>query len=182
MRRLDLFLVVFITALMSGLPARAQDKCRWEALPTQARSRVSKKFPEWRIKLLSDLEAYDKGLWLKEHPKECPGIAVGHFEDPSHIAYGLLLIPKSASRTGYKIVVLTKSGALEGYSLKILDQDSGDDSGLVISKVPPGRYTGFDTAQSVRLKLDGIETDWLEKSSTLFYWRNGRYLSLPTSD
>ena len=55
-------------------------------------------------------------------------------------------------------------------------------SGLVISKVPPGRYPGFDTTQAVRLKLDGLEAEWLEKSSVLYYWRNGKYRTLQTSD
>jgi hypothetical protein len=69
---------------------------------------VNKKFPGWRVKATSDLEAYDKELWVKEHPKECPGIAVGHFEDPNQVAYGILLVPNSAAAVGYKLVVLAK--------------------------------------------------------------------------
>jgi hypothetical protein len=182
MRRLNLILTIFIVVLTSGLSAQAQSGCADVVLPPQARLQVNKKLFEWRIKLLSDLEAYDKELWLKEHPKECPGIAVGHFEDLSQMAYGLLLIPKSTAGIGCKIVVLAKSEAEDSYSLRILDQESGDDSGLVISKVPPGRYTGFDTTQAVRLNLDGLEAEWLEKSSVLYFWRNGKYQTLATSD
>jgi hypothetical protein len=64
----------------------------------------------------------------------------------------------------------------------MLDEDRGSDSGLVISKVSPGRYTGFDTTQSVRLSVDGLEAEWLEKSSVLYHWQNGKYQTLQTSD
>jgi len=64
----------------------------------------------------------------------------------------------------------------------MLDQDPGSDASLVISRVPPGKHTGFDTTQSVRLRLDGLEAEWLEKSSVLYYWRDGKYRSLQTSD
>jgi len=75
----------------------------------------NQKFPEWRIKATSDLEGYDKALWLKEHPRECPGIAFGHFENPRQIAFGLLLVPKSAAAVGFKLVVLVKSESEENY-------------------------------------------------------------------
>jgi hypothetical protein len=181
MRRLKLLLTIFIV-LTTGLSAQAQNTCSDAVLPPQARSLVKQRLPGWRIKLPSDLEAYDKKLWLKEHPKECPGIAVGHFEDSRRIAYGLLLIPKSAAAVGYKIVVLAKSESADDYRVRVLDEDRGSDSGLVISRVPPGRYPGFDTTQSVQLKLDGIEAERIEKSSVLYFWRNGTYRTLQTSD
>jgi len=143
---------------------------------------VSEKFPGWRVKAVSDLEGYDRELWLKEHPKECPGIAVGHFEDPSQAAYALLLLPKSAVPGGYKLLVVAKAAGGDKYVVRVLDEEQGSDAGLVISKVPPGKQTGFDTTQSVRLKLDGFEAEWLEKSSVLYYWRNGKYQTLETSD
>jgi len=182
MQFLKPFLTILIVALACGLPAQAQSRCDGETLPAEARLLLKKRLPGWRIKLPSDLEAYDKELWAKEHPKECPGMAVGHFEDASQVAYGLLLIPKSAAGAGYRIVVLAKSEAADGYSLRILDHESGDDSGLVISRVPPGTYPGFDTTQSARLKLDGLEAEWIEKSSVLYFWQNGKYRTLQTSD
>jgi hypothetical protein len=182
MRRPDLLIAIAIVALATGLSLQAQSTCGDAALPAQARLLIKKRFPGWRIKLPSDLVDFDKRAWTQEHPKGCPGIAVGHFEDGSQVAYGLLLIPKLAPAVGSKIVVVGQSEAAGDYSLRILAQDPGSDSGLVISRVKPGRYPGFDTTQSVRLKLDGLEVEWIEKSSVLYYWRNGEYRTLQTSD
>ncbi len=167
-----------------GLSAQSQNRCRIENLPVQAQGLI-RTFPGWRIKLVSDLESYDKQLWEKAHPKECPGLAIGHFQTADQTAYALLLIPNKGVNDGFKILVLTKSEKADIYSLKVLDhaeQQPGSSSGLVISKVPPGKYSGFDMTQSVTLKTDGIEAEWLEQSSILYYWKNGRYRKLQTSD
>lgn len=184
MRRLNLLLTVFIMAPAIALSARAQDKCGEKALPPQVRLLIHKRFPGWRTKLPSDLDDFDKRDWDQYHPKECPGIARGHFEAPDITGYGLLLIPMTAPENGSKIVILGKAANTDGYSIKIIvhDEEPGASSGLVISKVSPGRYKGFDTRQSVRLKLDGIEAEWIEKSSVLYFWRNGKYRTLQTSD
>lgn len=178
-------LVFVVLAFGTHLAAQTQNVCEADALPPEAKSFVSKTFPGWRLKLTSDLVAYDQELWAKEHPKECPGIAVGHFEAPDQVAYGLLLIPKSVPETGYKIVVLNRSTTGNTYSIRVLDRVEGRpgaDSGLVFSKVPPGDYCGFDTTQSAKLKLDGLEAEWIEQSSVLYFWENGRFRTLQTSD
>src|SRR4029077_7555180 len=107
----------------------------------------------WRPKHLSDLSGYDKKLWLETHPKECPGIAVGHFEQPDRVGYAVVLIPKSGHATS-KIIVLSEGS--DEYAIRLLDHAEGSTSGLVISKEPHGTYSGFDDTKSVRLKLDGV--------------------------
>jgi hypothetical protein len=141
---------------------------------------LDQRFPGWRPKVLSDLHDYDKKLWLEMHPKECPGIAEGHFESSDRLAYAVLLVPKAADRAGSKIIVLGKAAG--EYAVRLLDQAKGTDDGLVISKAPHGRYSEFGDAKSVRLTLDGVNVEWLEKSSTLYYWSKGKYQNIPTSD
>lgn len=141
------------------------------------------KFPELRPKNLSDLSGYDKQLWLKMHSSECPGIAVGHFESPKQVAYAFLLLPKSGPVSSYKIVVL--SPVSDQYAVRVLDHAEGGsyaDSGLIISKELPGKYSDLGDAKTVSLKVDAINVEWLEKSSVLYYWSQGRYRSLQTSD
>jgi len=174
-----------VLAFGTQLAAQTQSASERDVLPPKARMLVNKKFPGWRIKGLADLVDDDKQLWAKAHPKECPGIAIGHFETHNQTAYGLLLIPASGTETSYKILVLSKSATTDVYSVRVLDHaegQPGSGSGLVISKVPPGKYSGFDSTQSVRLPLDALEAEWIEKSSVLYYWRNGRYRALQTSD
>ena len=184
MHRFSLSLLA-VMVLASCLLAQPQGRCGTNALPPDVSQLIASKFPNWRIKLPSDLVAYDQELWAKAHPRECPGIAIGHFDAPERTAYGVLLVPKSGAETGFKIVVLSKSAATDMYSVRLLnhaERQAGSSSGLVISRVPPGKYAGFDETQSARLKLDGIEGEWIEKSSILYFWKNGRYRELQTSD
>lgn len=124
----------------------------------------------------------DKKLWLDMHSRECPGIAIGHFEQRVRDAYALLLVSKTGENGGYQIVVL--SNGSDGYSVRLLDHaEAGSlDSGLVISKERPGTYSDFETSKSIHLTLDGLNVEWLEKSSVLYYWSNGEYRSIQTSD
>jgi hypothetical protein len=154
-----------------------------DILPSQPKQLLDQKFSGWQPKSLSDLSEGDKKLWLESNPKKCPGIAVGHFEQTDHVAYAILLVQKSGDDGSYKIIVLSKLS--DGYAVRLLDHSerkSGPDSGLVISREPHGRYSEFGDAKSVRLKLDGVNVEWLEKSSVLYYWSHGMYRSIQTSD
>ena len=68
------------------------------------------------------------------------------------------------------------------YVVRLLDQAEGSDSGLVISREPPGTCSEFGDAKSAHLTLDGVNVEWLEKSSVLYYWSHGKYRSIATSD
>jgi hypothetical protein len=177
------FRLHFVVMILTFVPISLGQSNRCELLPSDAKLLIGQRFPDWRPKVLSDLSGYDKKLWLEMHPKECPGIAVGHFEQPEHIAYAVLLIPQSGHTASYKIIVLSKTS--DEYAVRLLQHAEGNtysDSGLVISKEPPGKHSEFDDAKSVRLKLDGLSVDWLEKASVLYYWSRGTYRSIQTSD
>ena len=170
-------LIVFVLGLVSVSLAQS-NVC--DVLPADAKSLLKRRFHDWRPKHLSDLDGYDNKLWLETHPKECPGIAVGHFEQPDRNAYAILLVPKSGVMAGYRIIVLSKPTS--EYAARLLDRADGIDSGLIISKEPRGTYSEFGGGKSVRLTLDGVNVEWLEKSSVLYYWSRGKYQSIPTSD
>ena len=174
-----------LLALSSISLAQPKETCHDDALPTPVRALLKEKFPDWRPKHLLDLDPDDRKLWLETHAKECPGIVAGHFEQPDRMAYAILLLKRDASAEGYKIVVLSKES--DQYAVRVLDHGDESvaphaDSGLIISKEPPGMYSGCCESKSVRLKLDGVNVEWLEKSSVLYYWSNGKYQSLATSD
>jgi hypothetical protein len=129
------------------------------------------------------LEGDDRQLWLKAHPTDCPGIAVGHFESPDQLAYAVLLVPKTKSAGGYKIVVISSPQSGSAYASKLLDQEQGQGSdGLVVSVAAPGQYSDFENTKSAKLRLDSIYVEWIEKAAILYYWSAGRYHKLQTSD
>jgi hypothetical protein len=175
--------LILILLALAPVSRGQSNLCEDGVLPSKAKQLLDQRFRDWRPKYTSDLSAHDKKLWLETHPKECPGIAVGHFEQPDRAAYAILLVPKSAHTASYKIIVLSDMAG--EYAMRLLDQAEGStysDSGLIISKETHGRFSDFGNTKSVRLKLDGVNVEWIEKGSVLYYWSRGSYRSLQTSD
>ena len=177
-------LSIVILALAPVSSGQAKNTCRATSLPPAATAVLDEKYPDWRIKNVSDLVADDQALWAKAHPKDCPGIAIGHFEESDRVAYAVLVVPKAKTRHGYKIIVLKESPSGEGYAAKLLDQANGEysDSGLVISKATPGKYSDFYGTAEVHVKIDAIFVEWIEKASVLYYCANGKYRKIQASD
>jgi hypothetical protein len=129
------------------------------------------------------MDADDQQLWSKAHEKECPGIAIGHFQDANGFSYAALLVPRSEPSGGYKLVVFSKGSNGDVYTWKLLDHADGQTySGLVISKAEPGKYSYFERTKSIQTKLDGVYVEWMEKGAQLYYWRAGHYQKLQVSD
>lgn len=130
------------------------------------------------------MNADDQQLWLTPiRDKECPGIAVGHFETADKLSYAILLVPKSSRGGGHKVVVVSKGAPKSAYTWKLLDQAEGQTySGLVISTATPGKYSDLENNKSIQLKLDGIQVEWMEKGAVLYFWSEGRYRKIVVSD
>jgi|SRR5581483_3471163 len=177
--------IALLLSLLLTVPALAQthDPCAVGTLPTGVQELLKSKYHGLRPKTLSDLAEDDQKLWLASNPHSCPGVAVGAFEERSHRGYAILLVPKSGADGEYKLVVVTQHEASAEYHVSLLTHGSNTpNSGLVISRVPPGKQTGFDESKSVTLRRDGINLEWLEKGSVLYYYSSGRYRELQTSD
>ena len=173
--------ILVMVPISSG---QGKDTCRTSSLPSGAQVLLDRQYGDWRSKRASDLGPDDKQLWLKAHPKDCPGIAIGHFEKPDQLAYAVLLVPKLQSSHGYRIVVLSKVATGDSYAARVLDQgDTQDsDSGMVISAAPRGSYSDFERTTAVQVKLDAVNVEWIEKAAVLYYWAHGEYRTLQTSD
>lgn len=148
------------------------------ALPQHIAERLSAKFPGWRTKRVSDLLADDHALWMHAHPKECPGAATGHFKDSKAESYAVLLLRKSDPSTGYKLIVVSGNDDFD-----LLDHsDTGVSSGMVISRLKPGKYSDFEETESIAIKLDSINVEWIEAAAVLYYWNSHKFRTLQTSD
>ncbi len=91
-------------------------------------------------------------------------------------------MPQSRPESGFKLLVSGKKAG-HHYQFTVLDHDDKlGDQGMVISRVEPGKYTDFERTRSVKIKLDAINVEWLEKAALLYYWSEDRYQTLQTSD
>jgi hypothetical protein len=165
-------------------PAQNVTACDDSALPAPVRNLLSAKFSEWRPKQVSDMDPDDQQLWLTAvHGKKCPGIAVGHFETADEISYAILLVPKANPNGGHKVVVVSKAAPKRAYIWTLLDHGEGQTySGLIISKVGPGKYSDLENDESIQLKLDGIQVEWLGKGAVIYFWSESRYRKVVVSD
>jgi len=188
------FLAVAVLTLAIGIPRATPGQtspvqppaaCREAALPDSISQALKANFAGWRPLRVSDLDGDDPKIWLQEHPKECPGIATGHFENPDSVSYTFLLVPLE-QRGGvgpWQIVVLGSGSSAAPFAWKRLERCAGKDCfAPVIYRKPPGKYVGFDDTKSVHLKLDGIGVEFIQKSSYIYYWSEGRYHKIDTSD
>jgi len=151
-------------------------------IPKELDQFLAKDFPTFRPKLISDLDRDERRLWSETHGKACPGVAAGQFESADELSYALLLIPQSRPKDGYRLVVVT-AGADNHFQSETLDSnDTADNSGMVIARVPPGKQSAFEGNKTIRLRLESISVQWLEKAAVLYYWSNGKFRTLNTSD
>ena len=182
MRSALIALVLFPTLFASSGSLWAADiaACA-DKVPTWVLQDVQARFPAWHARQLADFDSDDQGVWLQEHGNKCPGFFPGHFEPTASLSCAILLIPRSASQQGYKLIVLTKFEAKKHVRVLAKSDTAGRDE-TAISKTAPGKYVGFDSTRSVSTRLDGIELEWLEKSSVIYYWSKGAFHGLETSD
>ena len=126
--------------------ANATDACEASALPQEIRAKIDKNYPDWQVEKLEHLGDEDRQLWLKAHPAECPGIAVGHFETKAELSYAVLLVSKpDRKRSGFRVVAFSRIDSHSPYVARLVEKwDQGGlynlGSDQVIATVPPGHY------------------------------------------
>ncbi len=167
--------------------SKAADPCDVSALPQEVQRKLEKNYPDWQPERLEHIYEDDRPLWIKVHPNECPGIAVGHFESKTELSYALLLISKpDRKRLGFRLVVFSRTGPSNPYvshlvstwNIGLFYQGSDD----AISTVPPGRYEEAIGPKNVQTNLDAIFFETFEKGAAVYYWKNGRYHELIVSE
>ena len=177
-----IFLLLFVSTQV-----KAADPCDVSVLPQEVQTKLEKNYPEWQPERLEHLYDDDRQVWIKAHPTDCPGIAIGHFESKNELSYAFLLISKpDRKRLGFRLIVFSRSGPFAPYvshlvtkwNIGLLYQGSDE----VIATVPPGHYEEAIGRRDVRTDLDAILSETLEKGAAVYYWRNGRYHELITSE
>ncbi|MGB8457559.1 MAG: hypothetical protein WCE50_07555 [Candidatus Acidiferrum sp.] len=175
--------------LVTGLAAKAKasDPCGPSALPKEIQTILARNYPDWQPEKLENLYEDDRRFWTDAHPADCPGIAIGHFESKNELSYALLSISKPDRKLpGLRILVFSRPAASAPYVPHVISKwNVGpfyENSDQVISTVPPGHYEEAQGPHKVQTDLDGILYEVLEKGTLQYYWTNGRYQELATSD
>ena len=167
--------------------SKAADPCDPSVLPKEIQTKLEKDYPDWQPERLEHLDSDNRKLWASAHPNDCPGIAIGHFESKSELSYALLLVSKpDRRRQGFRVVAFTRGGPPTTYIPHLVTKWSIGlyyyNSDEVIATVPPGRYAEATGPKNLQTDLDSILCETLEKGAAVYYWKNGRYHELITSE
>lgn len=186
------FILIALILVLAGSGTRslAADPCDISSLPREVQTKLAADYADWQPQKLKSLDDYSRAYWTKTHPEECPGISIGHFESKTELSYALFLVVKPGSKQqGASIVVFSRMQSSGAFVPHVVHKwETGNSLAfpdLVISKVPPGQYEGYaesDEVPKVSILLDSLLYEAIGKASSLYYWKNGRYQQLVTSD
>jgi hypothetical protein len=161
-------LIIFLAVLSFGMK-RIQSSCKENSLPPTVRTIIEKKYAQWKITTEKDLTQDDQKLWAEIHPGECPGIAIGNFENPKFKSYAVLLIQREKNRL-YNLLILIGKLKGEKYEVRVLSERSEVTIPQVIFKMPPGVYYSPDRSTKIEVNNDVIFYAQLEAGATMYYW------------
>jgi hypothetical protein len=137
--------------------------------------------PEFTIWTLAD---YDSLLlsWYPYSDKNLPFVALGDFNGDSvqdAILHGhnrsadIILCILSANKS-FKVSIIEK--------WEVSDWSQSDHFSIYITKISPGLInSGFEN-EPLQIATDAFEISYFEKASTLYYYKNGKFLQYTTSD
>jgi len=139
---------------------------------------LHKSYPGWKIVRLGDLRPEDRGIWVKGHGKDCPGI--------------FYIQSKPWPRKKYVVTIFKKSKQLKQALLIISDDKNSALTNTlskpesvaylsVISKAPPGDYVGLD-GKKVDVATAAILYEAIESGVVLYYPSGDGFKSMVLSD
>jgi hypothetical protein len=171
--------VVVLVLLSIAFLARAQEtSCKLNALLPSVRAVVEEKFPGWRLVNVFDLRSDDQSLWKKSHHGECPGLAVGHYENDSDNSYAITLFQKPPKLRQLLIVI---TPGLSTPKLHVLSRPQEVAYLSVVSKLPPGRYADAE-GKALKIDKESISYEAIEAGAIMYYYSEGRYQSIQSSE
>jgi hypothetical protein len=162
----------------------ATSDCSASQLPSELQKVLETQFPTWEIQEASNLSQHAKTRWQAEKPLACPGIAIGQFEIPQQVSYGVLLVPKNNPDSAYKLLVFTPNSSHTANGLKTLDDFAqGGASNNFIHTIAIGKVFSTEWIKKLKVKTkNGIlaaDSGENEYGIDVFFWNGNEYRHEP---
>jgi hypothetical protein len=173
--------IILLASLLTLATTAPPDPCAGELLPAGLGKVLVTRYPGWKIVTLKDLHPDDQGIWLERWRQFCPGIAIGHFESQKQLSYAFLLLRMEGSDIITRLVVARQVGPKD-FRTRNVTGPSPAPRPEVIFRAPPGEIVSWDGSQRWNATMDVIVLAQLEAAADAYYWKNGRFHSIHTSD
>jgi hypothetical protein len=157
----------------------AQASCE-ALLPQESGTVLKNQFPEWKVVTIDDLGPDEQSLWHEKHGNQCPGIIEGQFGPSAETSYAVTLIHKRGTQNYQILLLLYKYGSQ--YKILTLSPEEIASHTSVLTKIPPGKYSDWDSSKTVRTHFDAISYEAIEVGAVMFYWNGSQYRTLQLSE
>jgi hypothetical protein len=168
-------------------PTRAEKSpalCKVGSLPPDIQNRLKEEFGSWKIQESADLSPRAHARWEDEKPLECPGIAVGQFENVKRPSYAVLLVPQGHADAGYRFLIFGPKTSQLSYEMRAVDRwDSSGAANYFIHRTQISKF--FDeqsrnkfhahTSEGILL-VDSAENEY---GVEVYFWSGGSYRHEP---
>jgi hypothetical protein len=178
MRKFRYYALVVALLLLSSLTAAASP-CDLRNLPEQIQASLTGDYAGWRIVTPSALETSDRGTWLENYSKECPGIVRGKFSGDQE-GYVLNFVKKLSGKTFQQVVYFKPNES--GFSPVVIFPSTAIKIVTVIRKFAPGKYKPSNGGKSVFIKTDTIGISQIDSWTEVYYWDGLHFQKMVTSD
>lgn len=128
-----------------------------------------------------DLPDDDQKLWLARRKDLCPGLARGNFDGSGHESLVVAIVRPAQENGAYEELVFIRQ--LQGrYTMTRLTAPTHVVSPLVIWSVPPSSYHSPYLDSTIVTTTDSFIYEKIEASSTLYFYKGGRFRTFLLSD
>lgn len=139
-----------------------------------------KQNPGWRIVQVSDLQRDDQGFWKTHQGSQCPGMTQVDFDGSGRPFHALGLLGHIEGSQHQKIVVFRRNRTrIEEH---VLEKSFQSASPVVIIRTPPGTAKEWDSTRVVSIAHDSLDIVQYEASAHQFYYADGKFQTIWTSD
>lgn len=184
-----LWLSAAITILSIGNNCLCSDS---PLLPQGVKKEIAKKYENWRILELTDLNKDDQAIWRKAKGDTPPGITSGRYDNSGKLMYAVTIIPKETKRITYKILMIKEISPGNSSLLTLEEYESEDQYGNnpAIHKGKPGKYYYYPYSEKehdyysgrfMKIKTDVLVVEHLESLIKGYYWKNGKFHEITLS-
>jgi hypothetical protein len=176
----------WIFLLSAGLPLGQQavgkrpSLCQSDSLPSAIEHRLREEYGSWRVQDVANLSQRAHERWESEKPLECPGVAVGYFENAQIPSYAFLLVPIGNPDAGYRFLVFSQKTRESDYEVRILDKlDESGSANYFLRRTPISKF--FSEESKKRFHVQTVDVILLFDSAEkeyevdVYYWSEGRY-------
>ena len=165
-------------------PGEGAALCKPGPLPSEIQNRLKEAYSSWKIQEPRDLSPRAHERWKSEKPLECPGIAVGHFENAKTPSYAVMLVPVGHADAGYRFLVFSHKTGPSAYETWVVEKsDESGAANFFIHRTPISKF--FDEPSRKKFKAhttDGIllvDSAEKEYEVEVYFWSGGSYQHQP---